>query len=196
MLWQTVLSNRTEQNLAFDLLHKAVIIHVQLENGGVQGSGSIISEKGAVLTADHLFHEKNIIGVTAESYGGRTARCSIIQRNPSEDLAIIQCDRLAGLPYVRHINDVAIGERVIVIGSPGMGSILLNTGIISGKVPEMAKLLVDAMAGPGMSGGPVFNFKGEQVGIVQAILPRPPFVMVSTNSEMLRSMLKAARNKI
>lgn len=173
-----------------------MIINVKLgPHAYIAGSGVLISKRGAVLTADHVLYEK-AKWIIAEDSTGRRAGCRVLLRNSYEDLAIIRCDGLAGLPYVRNVDRVGLGERVILIGSPGINQLLLNTGGVCARVDERLKILVDALIGGGMSGGPVFNHNGHLVGIIQAQLISPPFTAVTASYDTIKSMIHAVRNKV
>lgn len=157
------------------------------------GSGVLISKKGDVLTAAHVV--SSAMKQRVFELNGTKHDCTILSRNEPQDLAILRCSGLANRAYIRHVSSVSRGERVIAIGSPGIDNLLVTSGIVSSFDHERGKLLVDISAGPGMSGGPVFNMKGELVGIVQAILMRPPFIMVSANEQALKDTLRSVRNK-
>ncbi|MGQ0571089.1 MAG: trypsin-like peptidase domain-containing protein [Armatimonadota bacterium] len=103
------------------------------------------------------------------------------------DLAIIKVDRLIGqggarplpadfvVPYIKIGNSDALrhGEPIAVVGFPGVGgnSVSVNQGNVSGFLADEQNqktwLKIDASgAGPGNSGGPVVNARGEQVGAI------------------------------
>ncbi len=145
-----------------------------------QGSGVLISEDGDVLTASHLVQVADVVEV--EFADGTTVRATIIASEPAADVALLRLDRVPEGAVIATMGDsdaVRIGEQVFVIGAPYGLSHTLTVGRIS------ARHLPGTLGGPlnlaeffqadvaihrGNSGGPMFNMKGEVVGIVSHIL--------------------------
>jgi S1-C subfamily serine protease len=144
------------------------------------GSGVIISDDGAILTSLHVVDGAASIDVTFAD--GTTAAAIIVGRQPENDIAVIQPDRLPD-PVVAAVlgNPGALheGDEAFVVGNPlGLyGS--MSSGVISGFnrafTPELSNrtihglIQIDAAVNPGNSGGPLLNRHGEVVGIVTGI---------------------------
>lgn len=145
------------------------------------GSGVLVKED-LVLTAAHVVGNAEEIMVQffdGESLGARTIRISRVA-----DVAVVQLSRPPAHPQVAVIgnsDNVRIGDDVFVIGAPMGLPYSLSRGVVSGKHTEqslsndgksMEFFQTDAAINTGNSGGPMFNYKGEVIGIVSSILSR------------------------
>ena len=144
------------------------------------GSGAVISDSGRILTAAHVVDKATAIKVIF-SDGSETSG-HVVWVNPLIDLAMIQAgnipDNLVTLPLAKS-GDYQVGDQIIVIGAPYGVSHSLSVGYLSGirdrePIPGTALtprfLQTDAAINTGNSGGPMFNEKGEIIGIVSFIL--------------------------
>ncbi len=147
----------------------------QLKSGA--GSGFIVDPKGLVITNNHVVEGAVIIRVRLED--GRSFDGDVLGRDPLTDLALV---RLRGkpenLPVVKLGDSSAmkVGDFAIAIGNPfGLAS-SVSLGIISAldrnihAGPYDQFMQTDAAINPGNSGGPLFNLKGEVIGINTAIV--------------------------
>ncbi len=139
------------------------------------GSGSIIDQKGYVLTNYHVIKDAKELSVTLAD--GSNHRGDIIGVDPENDLAVIKFDpegqRLSTIPFGSSA-DLRVGQKVLAIGNPFALDRTLTTGIVSGLgrpvrtdsglvIKEMIQ--TDASINPGNSGGPLLNSRGEMIGI-------------------------------
>ena len=141
------------------------------------GSGFIINDEGYILTNNHVVKDATDIKVRLSD--GRDFDAKIIGRDPSTDVALIKLEKVPGkLPTVALGDSDALeqGDFVIAIGSP-LGFLESATfGIVSAKDRQLTGspfddfLQTDAAINQGNSGGPLFNMKGEVVGINTAII--------------------------
>ena len=140
-----------------------------------QGSGFIISEDGYILTNNHVIEGADKVTVRLsnnESYEG-----TVVGTDDSTDVALIKIKPKSDLPFVKlgSSNDLQVGDWVVAIGNPFGLSHTVTAGIISAKGrvigagPYDDFLQTDASINPGNSGGPLFNLKGEVIGINTAI---------------------------
>ncbi len=141
------------------------------------GSGVIISADGYLLTNSHVVEGAKEVTVTLadkRQYGAR-----IVGRDSKTDLAVLKIDASEPLP-IATLGDsdaLKVGEWVIAIGNPFGLSHTVTAGIVSAKGrvigagPYDDFIQTDASINPGNSGGPLFNIKGEVVGINTAIIP-------------------------
>jgi serine protease Do len=145
------------------------------------GSGVLVSES-LVLTAAHVVANAEDIKVQffdGESLPARTLRVSRIA-----DVAVIQLEKPPKKPEIASIGNsdhARVGEDIYIIGAPLGLPYSLSRGVISGrhseeKMSSNGKILeflqTDASINTGNSGGPMFNMKGEVIGIVSSILTR------------------------
>lgn len=166
-----------------------VEISVRLNNeGGVRGSGVIIGRKGAILTAAHVVKDLETVPVPGNPQFWPKARpryrirtidntvhsCTLTAVDVNRDLALLHCAGLEGHKgQVMAKQELKIGDGVSIIAAPIILRYYMTTGIVGQMDKAKGKNLLDMTSGPGASGGPVFNTKGELVGIVQFGLVSP-----------------------
>ena len=142
----------------------------------------MISEEGRILTAAHVVDRATEIEVIFAD--GTKTSGHVVWVDNMVDLAMIQArevpEHLEPLPLAKS-GDYRIGEQIIVIGAPMGVSHSLSVGYLSGVrdreaipgstlVPRF--LQTDASINMGNSGGPMFNLRGEVIGIVSHILSK------------------------
>jgi serine protease Do len=140
------------------------------------GSGFIIHATGLILTNHHVIEEADKIKVTLQDQ--REFEAQVIGRDPKTDLALLKVESDVDLPTVPLGNSDAlrIGEWVLAIGNPFGLSHTVTAGIVSAKGRVIGAgqyddfIQTDASINPGNSGGPLFNTRGEVVGINTAII--------------------------
>jgi serine protease Do len=140
------------------------------------GSGVLISADGKVMTAAHVVHAMDEISV--EFLGGDTVAARVVSSEPAADLSLLQLDRVppgAKVAAMADSSTMHVGDQVIVVGAPYGLSHSLSVGHISARWPPnsvyktmpLAEFFqTDATINTGNSGGPMFNMKGEVIGIV------------------------------
>jgi serine protease Do len=141
------------------------------------GSGFIISPDGFVLTNAHVVESADEILVRLTDK--REFKAKVIGSDKRTDIALIKIEA-SGLPVVR-MGDPAklkVGEWVVAIGSPFGFESSVTAGIVSAKGRSLPQenfvpfIQTDVAINPGNSGGPLFNMKGEVVGINSQIYSR------------------------
>ena len=133
------------------------------------GSGFIISPDGVILTNAHVVRDAS--EVTVKLTDRREFRAKVLGSDPKTDVAVlkIEAKNLPVVPLSRS-NDLKVGEWVLAIGSPyGLDS-TVTAGVVSAKgraLPDgnVPFIQTDVAVNPGNSGGPLFNTRGEVVGI-------------------------------
>ena len=141
------------------------------------GSGFIIDDDGLIVTNNHVVEKASEIKIKIEN--GKEYDAKVVGRDPKTDLALIRVTPESGFPKACRLgnsDDIRVGDWVIAVGNPfGLGH-TVTAGIISAKGrvigagPYDDFLQTDAAINPGNSGGPLFNMKGEVVGISTAIV--------------------------
>ncbi|WP_439107801.1 trypsin-like peptidase domain-containing protein [Congregibacter sp.] len=137
------------------------------------GSGFMISEDGYVVTNHHVVEDADL--VTVRLSDRREYEAEVVGLDPRSDLALLRIDA-EDLPYLVLGEDDAlkVGEWVLAIGSPFGLDYSVTAGIVSAKgrsLPTRSRenyvpfLQTDVAINPGNSGGPLFNLKGEVVGV-------------------------------
>lgn len=139
------------------------------------GSGFIINGEGMIATNHHVIANAAEISVILAS--GEEIPVREINSDPDSDLTILKLSRkipLPGIVTVGNSDDITVGEQVVAIGSPVSRDFAgtVTSGIISGKDREVfidgtsiKYLQTDAAINEGNSGGPLFNSRGEVIGI-------------------------------
>ena len=141
------------------------------------GSGFIISPDGYVMTNAHVVARADEITVTLTDK--REYKAKVIGSDARSDVALLKIDA-TNLPVVRLSRNasVQVGEWVLAIGSPFGFENTATSGIVSGKnrlLPDenfVPFIQTDAAVNPGNSGGPLFNLRGEVIGINSQIYSR------------------------
>ena len=147
----------------------------QATESASSGSGFIISEDGYIITNYHVV--EGATKLTVITSDGSEHPAKLIGYDDSNDFALIKIEA-AGLPFVKlgDSDDLIIGDQVVAIGNPlGQLTNSLTVGFISAKERDVTTsgsiinmLQTDAAINPGNSGGPLFNMKGEVIGITTA----------------------------
>jgi len=141
------------------------------------GSGFIISGDGYVLTNAHVVDNAEEVTVTLTDK--RDFKAKVVGADKRTDVAVLKIEAVS-LPRVT-IGDsgkLKVGEWVLAIGSPFRLSNTATAGIVSAKGRDEVDrggvpfIQTDVAVNPGNSGGPLFNLKGEVVGINSQILSR------------------------
>ena len=145
-----------------------------------QGSGFIWDGEGHIVTNAHVVQAADAMHITFQD--GTMSVGEVLATDPDSDLAVLKVD-----PDGYDLQPVAMGDskelqvgmRVAVIGTPFSQEQTLTSGIVSAlgrtmntmtpyRIPDSIQF--DAATNPGNSGGPLFNNRGEVVGVVSQII--------------------------
>lgn len=175
------------------------------------GSGFIISADGYILTNAHVVEEAEEILVRLADK--REYPAQVIGADVRSDVALIKIEA-TGLPRVTlgDPDKLKVGEWVLAIGSPFGFEQSVTAGIVSAKgrsLPDesfVAFIQTDVAINPGNSGGPLFNLKGEVVGVNSQIYSRTggymgvsfaiPIDLAMDVQDQLRSKGRVQRGRI
>ena len=141
------------------------------------GSGFILSNDGYILTNAHVVDGADEINVKLTDK--REFKAKVIGADKRTDVALIKIEG-ASLPVVKFgdPNKLKVGEWVVAIGSPFGFENTVTAGIVSAKGRSLPQenfvpfIQTDVAINPGNSGGPLFNMRGEVVGINSQIYSR------------------------
>ncbi len=183
-------TNSTNQNPDWEAVTEAVAktvvaIEVTSNQGGSQGSGVIIDTEGHIITNNHVVEGAQNNEVTVTLDDGRIYTAEITGLDAATDLAVIKIKNppsdLASAT-IADSNTVTVGASVLAMGNPLGLSQTATTGIVSaldrpvstaqtsdGTLVVTNAIQIDAAINPGNSGGPLFNSKGEVIGITSSI---------------------------
>ena len=158
------------------------------QGGGAQtreaqslGSGFIVSADGFVVTNNHVITadgQGEVESITVTMPDGTEFPAKLIGRDAASDLAVLKITSSRPLPFVRFGDSRAarVGDWILAIGNPfGLGG-SVSSGIISAVTRTTGSgsaydryLQTDAAINRGNSGGPMFDMKGQVIGINNAI---------------------------
>ena len=144
---------------------------------GGQGSGFIVGADGLILTNAHVVHGAKEVNVKLADRREFAAR--VLGSDRQSDVAVLKIEA-HGLPTVPlgDPKQLRVGEWVLAIGSPFGFENSVTAGVVSAKgrsLPDDSAvpfIQTDAAVNPGNSGGPLFNTRGEVVGINSQIFSR------------------------
>ena len=152
----------------------------QTSSSAVTGSGFIISENGYILTNYHVIeyaYEGNF-AVTVMTYDGSKYDAVIVGVEPTNDVAVLKID--ASNLHAAELGDsdsIMVGETVYAVGNPlgelqfsmSTGSVSALDRVISTEAASSVNMFqIDAAVNSGNSGGPVYNSRGQVIGMVTA----------------------------
>jgi serine protease Do len=134
------------------------------------GSGFIVSPDGVILTNAHVVQDAD--EVTVKLADRREFRAKVLGSDPKTDVAVLKIDA-KNLPVVPLGNsrNLQVGEWVLAIGSPFGLESTVTAGVVSATGRSLPSdtnvpfIQTDVAINPGNSGGPLFNTRGEVVGI-------------------------------
>lgn len=151
----------------------------------ILGSGVFVSPDGHVLTAEHLLIGKTK-SISVVLSNGDTYAAEVLAQGKN-DLALLKINPIDGPTEYAKIADprkLKVGQEVIAIGNPKGLDFSVCHGIISALNRDTELVYnatqSDAMINPGNSGGPLFNLKGELVGINSFVVIADPRAPVNT----------------
>ncbi|MCL2887109.1 MAG: DegQ family serine endoprotease [Betaproteobacteria bacterium] len=175
------------------------------------GSGFIISADGYILTNAHVVDSAD--EVTVRLTDKREFKARTIGADKRTDIALVKIEA-SGLPAVKMADpaQLKVGEWVVAIGSPFGFDNSVTAGIVSAKGRALPQenyvpfIQTDVAINPGNSGGPLFNMRGEVVGINSQIYSRSggfmglsfaiPIDVAMEIQGQLRSTGKVSRGRI
>ncbi len=149
----------------------------RLPNAPGSGSGVIVDDKGHIITNNHVVGDSTEVEVRLSDKTKFIAQ--VIGKDPDTDLALLQLTTDRSLPSA-HFGDsgtVKVGQWVLAVGNPFGLDRTVTLGVVSGIGRENMNLSryenfiqTDASINPGNSGGPLFNLRGDIIGINTAII--------------------------
>jgi serine protease Do len=165
------------------------------------GSGFIISRDGYIFTNNHVVAGADKILVKLA--GGREYPAEIVGRDANTDIALVKIKPDGDLPSVvlGDSDKLRVGEWVLAIGNPFGLEQTVTAGIVSAKERSIGAgpyddfIQTDASINPGNSGGPLFNMKGEVVGINTAIVAQAQGIGFAIPVNMAKEIYRDLKTK-
>jgi serine protease Do len=184
---------------------KDAVVHVEA-GAGREGSGFVLDAAGWIVTNAH------VIGAAASPVRvrlptGLLLAAEIVGRDETTDLALLKL--LTPPPVLAHawVGDsdaLEVGDWVIAIGNPFGLSQSVSQGVVSAKErvlglgPFDEFLQTDVLMNPGNSGGPLFNMRGEVVGVTTARISEGQGIGFAVPINLVKELLPqlAAHGKV
>jgi len=143
------------------------------------GSGFVLTKGGIVLTNNHVVAGADEVWVKLAD--DRRFEARVVGSDPSTDVAVVKIANPPGdlrAVQLGNSDQVRVGDYVLAIGNPlclgqtvTMGIVSAKNRMLGGRIMQYDDFIqTDAAINQGNSGGPLFNFKGEVIGINSAIL--------------------------
>ncbi len=170
------------------VLPSIVSIKVKSDGSEDEGTGMIISQKGLVITNNHVISAAVNGGTITVTRSGTTKSepATLIGTNPVDDVALIRINNVSNLPAVTfgNSNDLEVGDSVVAIGNAlglAAGTPTVTSGIVSAlgrtvtagtdTATETLNNMIqtDAAINPGNSGGPLLDAEGDVIGMNTAV---------------------------
>ena len=167
----------------------------EMRKGKALGSGFLFDDKGHVLTNAHVVEGADKVRVKLSDEREFEAR--VKGRDERLDVAVLEVIGAKDLPYATlgSSNALQVGEPLVAIGNPfGLGN-TVTAGILSAKGRAIGAgpyddfLQTDASINPGNSGGPLFDARGQVIGMNTAINPNGQGIGFAIPSDEIREVL-------
>lgn len=176
---------------------------VVVGSGERTGTGFVVGSKGYVITCAHVLESDEKVKVAYST--GKTGQTTIVDAtvlhaDEAMDVALLKFEASRPMPFVvmAAAGAVEAGESVTIIGNPGVGEAILShtmtTGVVSNSnraIDGQSFIQTSAAVNPGSSGAPMFDAKGQVIGLVslKAQIEGAGFAIPSAQ---LRAFLKSA----
>ncbi|MBW2276020.1 MAG: Do family serine endopeptidase [Deltaproteobacteria bacterium] len=165
------------------------------------GSGFIVDGTGLVVTNHHVVEGADQIRVQLSDESSFDA--DLVGSDKRTDVALLRLADAEGLPTVEWGNSerLEVGDWVVAIGNPFGLDTTVTSGIVSAKErvigagPYDDFIQTDASINPGNSGGPLFNLRGEVVGINTAIAPHGQGIGFAIPSNLAQGVIDDLRGR-
>src|SRR5262245_23371763 len=171
-------------------------------NASGSGSGVIIDAEGHIITNNHVIGDATELEVRFSDRSKLIAQ--VVGKDPDTDLAVLKVTADHPLPSAKFgdSSTVRVGQWVLAVGNPFGLDRTVTLGVVSGIGRENINLSryenfiqTDASINPGNSGGPLFNLRGEVIGINTAIINFAQGIGFAIPSNMAKQVLQQLDRK-
>jgi serine protease Do len=169
----------------------------RMPNASGSGSGLIVDGDGHIVTNNHVIGDATEIEVRLSDKTRLTAH--VVGKDPDTDLALLKVSAGRPLASARFGDStgVKVGQWVLAVGNPFGLDQSVTLGVVSGIGRENINLSryenfiqTDASINPGNSGGPLFNLRGEVIGINTAIINFAQGIGFAIPSNMAKQVIE------
>lgn len=169
--------------------------------GRSTGSGFVLTPDGLVVTNNHVVATARQIVVRLAN--GREFPAEVVGRDASTDVALLRLKGVGDEPlpavYLGDSDRLDVGDWVVAIGNPFGLDHSVSHGLISAKERVLGVdvfddfIQTDALINPGNSGGPLFNMRGEVVGVNTAIIKQGQGIGFAVPINLVKDLLPNLR---
>src|SRR5689334_23855320 len=169
----------------------------RMPNAPGSGAGVIITPDGHIITNNHVVGDATEIEVRRSDKSKLIGQ--VVGKDPDTDLAVLKVTSDHPLPNARFgdSSGVRVGQWVLAVGNPFGLERTVTLGVVSGIGRENMNLSkyenfiqTDASINPGNSGGPLFNIRGEVIGINTAIINFAQGIGFAIPSNMAKQVMQ------
>jgi S1-C subfamily serine protease len=174
---KAVVKAKPEKTIVAKAKPSGTTVDTDSEPQGSSGTGFIVSKAGHVLTNNHVV--RKCAEITVSRTGDVTRPAAILRTDVTNDLAVLKMDTALAADEIARFRtgSMRAGENIATYGFPLAGTLSASGNIVSGNVSSLAGLADDvrllqisAPIQPGNSGGPLMDYTGAVVGIVNGKL--------------------------
>jgi serine protease Do len=162
--------NRTEEKESLSSIYKSVkrgvyLVYTENEEGVSQGSAFVVDNSGLAISNYHVFEDASS-AIAINEFDDKFMISEIVEFDKDKDYIIFRLGNQDNIPYLNIAEKIpSVGENVFAVGNPKGLTQTLSTGIISGFRDENNLLQTTTAITNGSSGGPLFNEKGQVIGV-------------------------------
>jgi len=170
------------------------VVLIRVPNG--LGSGFVVSDDGRIVTNIHVIRDAKQATVVAAD-GREFKDVEVMAVDPAQDLAVLRIGAHGLKPLALGDSSTAKpGDHVVAIGHPlGLGN-TVSDGLVSAiraVTPQRTMLQISAPISPGSSGGPVFNDRGEVIGVSTLLITGGQNLNFAVPVNAVKPLLAAAK---
>lgn len=179
------------ENVAKNCKDSCVMVYAHGTTTMMQGSGWYYN--GYIVTAKHVIDGKDRFYIETDNSSNSMA-CDLYYVDETLDLAILKPKNILNIPSVRIGNVVTEGEKLVSINSPNNMKNAIDECIYSGKGDSINKnyiIISESNMGKGSSGGAIFNYSSELIGMV--VIGSDEGVHYAIPTELIKPILETLK---
>ncbi len=167
--------DQTPAELFRDWVDSVVSVQVKIPGGLLgdrtgSGTGFFIDGAGTLATNHHVIEHASVIGIKERGKSDWNTNVEILAEDKAHDLVLLRLGNATAAKPVRlgDSDRITVGERILTIGNPLGLDYTLTDGLVSSRRVYDGRDMIQMSVpvSPGNSGGPLFNLRGEVIGIV------------------------------
>lgn len=192
--------DQTPAELFRDWVDSVVSVQVKIPGGLLgdrtgSGTGFFIDGAGTLATNHHVIEHASVIGIKERGKSDWNTNVEILAEDKAHDLVLLRLGNATAAKPVRlgDSDRITVGERILTIGNPLGLDYTLTDGLVSSRRVYDGRDMIQMSVpvSPGNSGGPLFNLRGEVIGIVTLQVLEMGGRAQNLNMAMPTSALKA-----